>query len=229
MSQQQPSHKIFKLRGKNFKKKSSSSSSGSDSSGRGSSMTVFCGQCGGKHMTSQCTGIEGACRLCGQHGHFERVCSSARSQYSSPQQQAHSLRRAQRMHRVDPVPSDVVAWMDGVLGSIYRGLVQISPAGHIFPVVDKSTEKVRAWLYFVSFAFIASAGFVDFEHMCTVQHQLVDLMASALSHLVYHTQQVASLSWFLSRFPSKLVASYRSLSSCLRLHVITGVDIVRAR
>ncbi|KZV19324.1 hypothetical protein F511_20499 [Dorcoceras hygrometricum] len=47
--------------------------------------------------------------------------------------------------------------------------VQIFPVGHIFPAVDKSSEKVLAWFYFVSFAFNASACFVDFEHVRTVQ------------------------------------------------------------
>ncbi|KZV56846.1 hypothetical protein F511_17019 [Dorcoceras hygrometricum] len=57
------------------------------------------------------------------------------------------------------------------------------PVGHIFPAVDNSSEKVLAWMYFVSFAFNASAGYLAFS---------------------------------------------TSLSSCLRLHVITIIDIVRA-
>ncbi|KZV18354.1 hypothetical protein F511_10723 [Dorcoceras hygrometricum] len=41
--------------------------------------------------------------------------------------------------------------------------VQIFPIWHIFPTVDNSSEKVLAWLYFVSFAFIASAGYLAFS------------------------------------------------------------------
>ncbi|KZV47775.1 bax inhibitor 1-like [Dorcoceras hygrometricum] len=40
---------------------------------------------------------------------------------------------------------------------------EILHVGHIFPVIDKSSEKVLAWLYFVSFAFNASAGYLAFS------------------------------------------------------------------
>ncbi|KZV31268.1 hypothetical protein F511_13062, partial [Dorcoceras hygrometricum] len=64
----------FKPRGKQFKKKAHSSSSGSVISGGSSSGSMFCGQCGGKHETSQCRGVRGLCHLCGQPGHFARAC-----------------------------------------------------------------------------------------------------------------------------------------------------------
>ncbi|KZV28559.1 ankyrin repeat-containing protein-like [Dorcoceras hygrometricum] len=57
----QPSnHQGFRPRGKHFKKRSHSSSSGSVSSGGNSSGSVFCGQCRGKHETSQCRGVRGS-------------------------------------------------------------------------------------------------------------------------------------------------------------------------
>ncbi|KZV40363.1 hypothetical protein F511_01685 [Dorcoceras hygrometricum] len=57
---QQSSHQKFKPRGGTNKEKSSSSSSGSDSFGGGSSRVVYCGQCGGKHLNSHCTGLQGS-------------------------------------------------------------------------------------------------------------------------------------------------------------------------
>ncbi|KZV33376.1 hypothetical protein F511_13181 [Dorcoceras hygrometricum] len=41
--------------------------------------------------------------------------------------------------------------------------VPILPVGHIVPAVDKSSEKVLAWLYFVSFVFNASTGYLAFS------------------------------------------------------------------
>ncbi|KZV39586.1 hypothetical protein F511_02049 [Dorcoceras hygrometricum] len=52
----------FSPRGKQFKRLGSSSS-GLDSSGGASSRAVICGQCGGRHLTSQCHGVHGACRV----------------------------------------------------------------------------------------------------------------------------------------------------------------------
>ncbi|KZV53011.1 hypothetical protein F511_32499 [Dorcoceras hygrometricum] len=46
---------------------------------------------------------------------------------------------------------------------LHFAYVQTFPVGHIFPAVDNSSEKVLAWLYFVSFAFNASAGYLDFS------------------------------------------------------------------
>ncbi|KZT76201.1 hypothetical protein F511_46774 [Dorcoceras hygrometricum] len=49
---------------------SGSSSSGSGSSCSGGTKVEYCGQCGGKHPTSQCVGVQGSCNVCGQYGHF---------------------------------------------------------------------------------------------------------------------------------------------------------------
>ncbi|KZV28236.1 hypothetical protein F511_02106 [Dorcoceras hygrometricum] len=81
-SQQQTNRQRFRPRGKQFKKKGNSSSSGSASSGGSGSGSVLCGQCGGRHLTSQCQGVQGACHNCGQPGHFQRACPLLRQQTS---------------------------------------------------------------------------------------------------------------------------------------------------
>ncbi|XP_075483798.1 uncharacterized protein LOC142523951 [Primulina tabacum] len=67
--------------------RSSSSSSGSQrGSSVGSPGGVFCDRCGGKHFSTQCTGVQGSCNICGQVGHYARVCSNAaRQQFQQPQ------------------------------------------------------------------------------------------------------------------------------------------------
>ncbi|KZV29265.1 hypothetical protein F511_27346 [Dorcoceras hygrometricum] len=70
-----------------FKKKSGSGSSGSGNSSSSGSRTEFCGFCGGKHPSTQCVGVQGSCNLCGQYGHFARVCPSAGSQQTAAQPQ----------------------------------------------------------------------------------------------------------------------------------------------
>ncbi|KZV34071.1 hypothetical protein F511_25166 [Dorcoceras hygrometricum] len=81
---QQPEHQRFRPPGRQFKKKSGSSSSGSGSSSSGSSSKVeYCGQCGGKHPTAQCVGVQGSCNVCGQYGHFARVCPLSGSQHTA--------------------------------------------------------------------------------------------------------------------------------------------------
>ncbi|XP_073015083.1 uncharacterized protein [Primulina eburnea] len=86
---QQPKQKNFKAKGKQFKKqtRSSSSSSGSQrGSSVGSPAGVFCDRCGGKHFSTQCTGVQGSCNICGQVGHYARVClNAARQQFQQPQ------------------------------------------------------------------------------------------------------------------------------------------------
>ncbi|KZV40360.1 hypothetical protein F511_01682 [Dorcoceras hygrometricum] len=59
---QQSNHQRFKPQGIQFKRRSNSSSSGSVSSGGSGSGRVKCGQCGGRHMTSQCHGVQGPCQ-----------------------------------------------------------------------------------------------------------------------------------------------------------------------
>ncbi|XP_073279497.1 uncharacterized protein [Primulina huaijiensis] len=88
-SYQQPKKQNFKAKGKQFKKqsRSSSSSSGSQRGGSvGSPVGVFCDRCGGKHISTQCTGVHGSCDICGQVGHYARVCpNAARQQFQQPQ------------------------------------------------------------------------------------------------------------------------------------------------
>ncbi|KZV29679.1 hypothetical protein F511_08390, partial [Dorcoceras hygrometricum] len=87
----------FRPRGKQFKKKANSSSSGSASSGSGSgSGSMSCGQCGGRHPTSQCRGVQGFCHNCGQPGHFQRLCPLLRGQSSVPSQQGSAGGSSQR-------------------------------------------------------------------------------------------------------------------------------------
>ncbi|XP_073313478.1 uncharacterized protein [Primulina huaijiensis] len=86
---EQPKQKNFKAKGKQFKKQTCSSSSSSGNQ-RGSSVGslggVFCDCCGGKHISTQCTGVHGSCNICGQVGHYPRVCPNAvRQQFQQPQ------------------------------------------------------------------------------------------------------------------------------------------------
>ncbi|XP_075479366.1 uncharacterized protein LOC142520247 [Primulina tabacum] len=89
-SYQQPKQQRYKLKGKLFKKKSQSSSSSSGSArGRGSvgsSSTVHCDRCGGRHFSSRCVGVQGTCHNCGQVRHYARVCPNAGRQQFQPQQ-----------------------------------------------------------------------------------------------------------------------------------------------
>ncbi|KZV22101.1 hypothetical protein F511_09114 [Dorcoceras hygrometricum] len=55
---QKSGHHRFRTRGRQFKKKSGSSSSGSGSSSSSSPRAELCGQCGGKHPTTQQVAIE---------------------------------------------------------------------------------------------------------------------------------------------------------------------------
>ncbi|XP_075479422.1 uncharacterized protein LOC142520305 [Primulina tabacum] len=88
-SYQQPKQQNFKAKGKQFKKqtRSSSSSSGSQrGSSVGSPVGVFCDRCGGKHFSTQCTGVHESCNICGQVGHYARVCPNAvRQIFQQPQ------------------------------------------------------------------------------------------------------------------------------------------------
>ncbi|KZV20699.1 hypothetical protein F511_09676 [Dorcoceras hygrometricum] len=99
--QLQSNRQRFRPRGKQFKKKADSSSSGSVSSDSGSgagsgSSGMSCGQCGGRHPTSQCRGVQGSCRNCGQPGHFLRVCPLLRGQSSIHSQQGSAGGSSQR-------------------------------------------------------------------------------------------------------------------------------------
>ncbi|KZV58411.1 hypothetical protein F511_21168 [Dorcoceras hygrometricum] len=80
---QQSGRRKFRPRGHQFKKKSGSGSSGSGSSSSSGSREEFCGFCGGKHPSTQSVGVQGSCNICGQYGHFARVCPSAGSQQAA--------------------------------------------------------------------------------------------------------------------------------------------------
>ncbi|KZV19908.1 hypothetical protein F511_31952 [Dorcoceras hygrometricum] len=73
-----------------FKKKSGSSSFGSGTSSSSSPRATFYGQCGGRHPSTQCTGVQGVFNLCGQYGHFVPVCPLARSQHTAAPPQGRS-------------------------------------------------------------------------------------------------------------------------------------------
>ncbi|KZV16293.1 glutamate receptor 2.7-like [Dorcoceras hygrometricum] len=65
LAQQSGFHR-FRPRGHQFKNKQGSSSSGSVSlSSSSSPRATFCGQCGGRHPSTQCTGVQGVCNICG--------------------------------------------------------------------------------------------------------------------------------------------------------------------
>ncbi|KZV39091.1 ABC transporter C family member 13 [Dorcoceras hygrometricum] len=83
-SAQQSGRHRFRPCGHQFKKKQGSSSSGSGSSSSISSpRATFCGQCEGRHPSTQCTWVQGACNICGQYGNFARVCPLAGSQHTA--------------------------------------------------------------------------------------------------------------------------------------------------
>ncbi|XP_073286799.1 uncharacterized protein, partial [Primulina huaijiensis] len=88
-SNQPQKQQKFRAKGKQFKKKSysSSSSSGSSRGGRPSGyVRDSCGRCGGRHPTTQCTGVQGDCHTCGLPGHYARVCPNAGRQQYQPSQ-----------------------------------------------------------------------------------------------------------------------------------------------
>ncbi|KZV27555.1 hypothetical protein F511_10959 [Dorcoceras hygrometricum] len=68
---------FFKNKGKQFKRSGTSSSSSSTESkqlGAGQKSGDYCTKCGGKHVTEQCRGVFGLCRIYNQPGHFARIC-----------------------------------------------------------------------------------------------------------------------------------------------------------
>ncbi|KZV37433.1 hypothetical protein F511_12451 [Dorcoceras hygrometricum] len=90
-SAQQSGRHRFRPRGHQCKKKQGSSSSGSGSSSSSSSpRATFCGQCGGKHPSTQRVGVQGVCNLCGKYGHFARVCPLTGSQQTAAPPQGRS-------------------------------------------------------------------------------------------------------------------------------------------
>ncbi|KZV35786.1 hypothetical protein F511_39008 [Dorcoceras hygrometricum] len=91
---EQSGRQRFQPRGHQFKKKSGSGSSGSGSSSSSGSRAEFYGFCGGKHLSTQCVGVQGSCNICGQYGHFARVCPSVGSHQAAalPQGQGGSSR-----------------------------------------------------------------------------------------------------------------------------------------
>ncbi|XP_073138128.1 uncharacterized protein [Henckelia pumila] len=61
-------------KGKQFKKSGSSSTS-SEGFGKQSGQRYtgpYCDNCGGKHFSNQCVGVQGLCNVCGRPGHFAR-------------------------------------------------------------------------------------------------------------------------------------------------------------
>ncbi|XP_075475885.1 uncharacterized protein LOC142514631 [Primulina tabacum] len=107
-SYQQPKQQRYKVKGKQFKKKSQSSSSSSGNArgggSVGSSSTVHCDRCGGRHFSSQCVGVQGICHNCGQVGHYARVCPNAGRQQFQPQQLG-QVPRGQVFRPYAPTPS----------------------------------------------------------------------------------------------------------------------------
>ncbi|KZV55789.1 hypothetical protein F511_12272 [Dorcoceras hygrometricum] len=84
---QQSGCQRFRPRGHQFKNKGGSGSSGSGSSSSSGSKVEYCGFCGGKHPSTQCVGVQGSENVCGQYGHFARVCPLAGShQVAAPPQ-----------------------------------------------------------------------------------------------------------------------------------------------
>ncbi|XP_073307152.1 uncharacterized protein [Primulina huaijiensis] len=88
-SYQQQKQKQFRPKRKKFKKKyqsSSSSSNSSQSATSGQYLMIFYDRCGGRHPTTQCSGVQRSCHNCGQPGHYARVCPSRAQGQMQPQQ-----------------------------------------------------------------------------------------------------------------------------------------------
>ncbi|KZV36806.1 hypothetical protein F511_27082 [Dorcoceras hygrometricum] len=120
--QQQSNRQTFRPRGKQFKKKADLSSSGSASSGSGSgSSGMSCGQCGGRHPTSQCRGVQGSCRNCGQPGHFVRVCPLLRGPTGPGPTDEHSVHPHHRDFIITPI-TDQIGPIDSISKTEYYDL-----------------------------------------------------------------------------------------------------------
>ncbi|XP_075521442.1 uncharacterized protein LOC142554662 [Primulina tabacum] len=113
-SKQPPKQQKFRAKGNRFKKKSysSSSSSGSSRGGRSSGyVRDSCGRCGGRHPTTQCTGVQGDFHTCGLSRHYARPSyqqprGSAQQYFPGPQQaRVHALTQDQ----VHETPRGVIA------------------------------------------------------------------------------------------------------------------------
>ncbi|XP_073273263.1 uncharacterized protein [Primulina huaijiensis] len=132
-SYQQPKQQHFKAKGKQFKKqsRSSSSSSGSQRGGSvGSPGGVFCDRCGGKHISTQCTGVHGSCNICGQVGHYAR--SFQQSSYPQPRGSVPQRFPGPQQAQVHPLTQDQVQDSQG-------GVIAVS-AMEMFRILSAGNE-----------------------------------------------------------------------------------------
>ncbi|KZV32709.1 hypothetical protein F511_32424 [Dorcoceras hygrometricum] len=100
---------FFKGKGKQFKSSgtgSSSSSSESKQMRAGQKSDVYCTKCGGRHITEQCRGVFGLCRICNQPRHFARICPQRGSGSSQNTGASRSMpppeRQASYVHSFQP-------------------------------------------------------------------------------------------------------------------------------
>ncbi|XP_075480500.1 uncharacterized protein LOC142521157 [Primulina tabacum] len=157
-SYQQPKQQNFKAKGKQFKKQTRSSSSSSGSQ-RGSSVGspggVFCDRCGGKHFSTQCTGVHGSCNICGQVGHYARPFQqssypqprgSAQQRFPGPQQvRVHALTQDQ----VQDAPSGVIAGTEAshsFVSVVFVNEHEIAAT----PLIDTVSVSTPAGVYLMS-------------------------------------------------------------------------------
>ncbi|KZV44934.1 hypothetical protein F511_15430 [Dorcoceras hygrometricum] len=100
---------FFKGKGKQFKRSGTGSSSSSSESKQlraGQKSDVYCTKCGGRHITEQCIGVFGICRIYNQPGHFVRICPQRGSGSSQNTGTSRSIpppeRQASSVHSFQP-------------------------------------------------------------------------------------------------------------------------------
>ncbi|KZV26249.1 hypothetical protein F511_43163 [Dorcoceras hygrometricum] len=101
--------KFFKGKGKLFKRSGTSSSSSSSEFkqlGAGQKSGDYYTKCGGRHVTEQCRGVSGLCRICNQPGHFARICPQCNSGNFQNSEAARTMpipeRQASSVHSYQP-------------------------------------------------------------------------------------------------------------------------------
>ncbi|XP_075483688.1 uncharacterized protein LOC142523843 [Primulina tabacum] len=106
----------------------------------------YCGRCGGRHLPTQCTGVQGGCHTCGLPGHYARVCPNAGyqpSQFSqflralvpipsTPQPSYHQPRGSAQHYFLGPQQARVHALTQDQAHETPGGVIADTEASHSF-------------------------------------------------------------------------------------------------